>query len=599
MDWLPAFAASVFGALALRGWQRLAPAPPSVADPRVDWVVAITLGVAGWAWLSGVHHRLNPEWVPYGQDNRDYLACLGALRNGDREAWVPFRYPLFPWISAVYGYLSGIPVYRASMQVSVVTSALVPVGAYVLGRAISARPVALAASLVALVLQVDPEVLGTPSPYPFATAMYAMSLGSLVFAIRDGGVRRHACAGLALSTYMAVTSKAFPMILGGTAALVAVQLAARQRDLRALGAFFAPMTVVWLAFAWLDLPLHTLEALMFDVQKLGNLVDPSKPFPDVGWGPEQLIGEQGYWKIGSLSALIHLPQVLVYFLFPPLYPVTMQERYDHFVPQVAANLGVDAFPWVVLLTFAGGIGAWARGAPAARSAFAAAFATSVPLVHLWGLASTQYTERFANPVLCTSPTLLLALAALPARHRTAAGWRTWAAWLPLLVATGWLLGPSKGPLGHEHVETRIEGWLRKPPDTLLATRPLVAALRPGDEVLDLSFTHLAPVLLESPGVRYTRGVLTTRRRADGEYLWLVAPGAASARRWVFLDCVALPVLWPQDPMRDVNAWFARNSQRFTPAGRCLYLDRDPFVPVDTEPSGIRLQASDTAPGGPP
>lgn len=588
VEWCVVLAASAVGALALRAWQRLSPAAPAAPDPRVDWLIAAALGAFGWVWLSSVHHRLNPEWVPYGQDNRDYLACLGALRHGNWDAWVPFRYPLFPGVSAVYGYVSGTPVYKASMQVSLVSSALVPVGAYTLGRAISARPVALAGALIALVLQVDPEVLGTPSPYPLATATYAMSLGALLFAIRDGGVRRHAFAGLALAAYMAVTAKAFPMIVGGVCAVLAVQVAARKGDARALAAFFAPLAATWLAFSWLDLPLHTLEALMFDVQKLGNLVDPSKPFPDVGWGPAQLIGEQGYWKVGSLAALTHLPQVLLYFLFPPLYPITMQERYDRFVPQVAANLGADQLPWLVLVTFLGGLGAWARGAPSPRNALATAFACAVPLVHLWGLASTQYTERFANPVLCTAPTLLLAAAAVPARHRAAPARRVLAAWAPLLAAVAWLLGPSVGPLGHEHVETRIAGWLRKPPDTLLATRPLLQALRPGDEVLDLSFTHLGPVLLESPGVRFTRGIVTTRPRDDGEYLWLVAGSASTPRRWIFLDCVALPVLWPQDPMRDVNAWFARNPTRFVPAGRCLYLDLDAFVPVDTEPSAIRV-----------
>lgn len=593
VEWVGLLGAAFLGASALRFWARYRKTPTRNDDIRIDALVAALVGGVGWVYLAGIHHRLNPLWIPHGQDGRDYLACLGAMRFWNLETWVPFRYPLYPGVSALYAWLSDTPVYRAAMMTSVVTSALVPVGAYVLGRSLAARPVALVAALITLQLQVDPEVLGTPSPYPLAAATYALSFGALVFAIRDGGLGRHLFAGFALAAYMAVTAKAFPVILLGVGCVVLVQLAERKRDLGALTAFMFPMVACWLSFAWLDLPLHSLEAMMFDVQTQGGLIDRSRPYPDLGWSLDALITEQGYWEVGKLSALLHLPQVLTYVAMPPLVPMSFEDRYARFVPLVAQNLGLGSYGWLLVPMFLGGLGAWARGAARTRNVVATGFAVGVAVIHLWGLSSIQYAERFAMPVLATAPVLLLALFALPGRGLLTGARRELLVWLPLLAAGAWLIGPSHGQLGHAFIETRITGWQLKPSDPLLATRPVLAALRPGDVVLDLSFTHLARVLLEGPAIVVQRGQLATWSRADGEYFQLTAAASPGPRRWILLECVGTPAPGIQDPLRDVTAHFARHPERYSPVARCMYLDNAPLEPIDSDPG--RLDPADAAP----
>ena len=582
MEWITFLGAALFGALALRLWNRVRPSPAGPARPAIDVAIAAAVFGASWAYLAAIHHRLNPHLVPYGQDNRDYLQCLGALRYAQHETWVPFRYPVYPGASVLYAVVSGTPLVAAALQVSVVSSALIPPSVYALGRTASARPVSLAAALVSVPLLVDANTLGTPTPYPWAAAGYALAVASLVFAVRDGGTVRYLAAGLATATYMGVTAKAVPLLLVGVPAVLAVVATEGKRGVSGAAAFMGPLVACWLGFAWLDLPLHSLEALMFDVHKLGDLVDPAKPFPDVGWRPEDRIDTQGYWVIGRLSSFTHLPQVLLYMLAPPLKAISMQARYDRFVPFVGANLGVPDYPWLVLLTFLGGFGAW-TGPSKRRNFVATGLAVGVPAVHLWGLASAQYTDRFALPVLVTAPALLFALAAAPSRGLPRSDRREALAWLPLLLAVGYALRSSPGVLGQAAIEERVEGWVKKWPEPLLAVEPMRDALQPGDVVLDVSFAHLAPVLFDRTGITVQRGSVTTRTRSDGEYFWLLAGGTPAPHRWILLDCAAIHDLGPADQMRDVNAWFARHDDRFEPVGRCLYLDTLPLAPIDTEP----------------
>jgi len=99
-----------------------------------------------------------------------------------------------------------------------------------------------------------------------------------------------------------------------------------------------------------------------------------------------------------------------------------------------------------------------------RRVFAALLATT----HLWGLTTAPYADRYALPLLCTTPVLLLAFVAWPIRG--AHGPRVALVFLPLAAAVAWVLGPSPGALGQERLTATMEPWaMARPACTLVSS----------------------------------------------------------------------------------------------------------------------------------
>ena len=560
---------TLVGVVTLGVWKRLRPVaetPGAAMDgAAMDGVIAALIGVVSWIVLRCTHAAYNPDWIPYGQDNHDYLACIVALRFDHPELWSPARYPLYPALVAIADVVTGRPLWRVAMEVSLATSALVPVSVYLFGRVYAARPIALAGALLTLHLPSHLFMLGSPTDYPLAAALYAASFGTLVLAVRDGGVPRHALGGVVLALYFLATPKAFPMLLCGIGGVAFGQVADRRLDLRALTAFLAPLCLAWATFAALDLHLFPLEHDLVGVQQWDDWLDPSLPFPDVGWHLNDPT-EHGYWVPGTTAALVHLPDVLTYLLHAPIHAMTLQERLDVFLPRLSAELSVA--PALVLLSVCGTLGAWRAGQTWARNLTAVVFAALLATTHLWGLTTAPYADRYALPLLCTTPVLLLAFVAWPIRG--AHGPRVALVFLPLAAAVAWVLGPSPGALGQERLTATMEPWaMARPPLSGLAR--FRDRLEPGDEVVDATATGLLTALLDGEPVTLTRGhVLVTPEATTLDF-----PASSAPHRYVVLGCVNEGELPPEHSNEILRRRLIADTARFVGIDRCTFRDLRP------------------------
>lgn len=576
-DWALLLATALAGGILARGWEGWRPLPREEPDARWDLAIMAALAVGGWVFLSAVHRGFNPEWVPYGHDNHDYLQCLVALWFDEPSVWVAFRYPLYPLLGEAWAAVSGHTLYRAGMEVSLACSAAVPVGVYWMGRSMAARPVALAGAILALHLCTGTDMLGTPSAYPLAVATFAFAFGTLNFALRDGGVLRHALAGIALAAYVTTTSKALPLLLLAVGGVGLAQLAARRLDRRALVAFFAPLGVSWLGMSSLHLRLHTLEASVYDVQTQWGFIDRSLPFPDVGWTAEQELLDKGYWVWGEIRGILHLGDVLHYLLFPPVHPVPLAERFAVFLPPMATDLGFAPYGILIVVACLGAVGVWSSATLRGRAIVATGVAVLVALSHVWGLGGIPYSSRWVLSVLQTTPVLLLALVAWAGRE--APSRRAWIAWAPLLLALVWVVGPSPGTFGRKVLSERTREWRAAKPHPIAAANQLRPLLQPEDALLDATETYLGRALFQ--GVQFERGYVVSLDNGNYRYR---APASPASRRWVVVECVDRENVLKDTPWIEVYAWFWRESARFAPVARCIYEDRRPDEPIDTHPS---------------
>lgn len=576
--WEPLLATVFVASLVLWRW----PGKPSTSKlPWLDVVIGLGLAIGGWYYLRFWLNALNPTWVPHGHDNHDYYKCMVALQYGEPGLWNAFRYPLYPALSVLLAWIADMPLHRAGMEVSLASSALVPVGVFVLGRAISIQPVALIGALVTLRLSVDPMVLGTPTAYPLATALYAASIGALVFSIRDGGWIRHLLAGLTLAAYMATTAKAFPMLwAGGVAILVTASLRER-RQWQSVALFFVPLIACWWIFSRSGLRLHALEGLIHDVQQQWHMLDPEKPFPDFGWSPTAQISERGFWVVGQASSFLHLDDVLRFLLFSPIHKLPLTDALDEVNFGIALAILMPGGAAAIPVSVVGAGGAWAGGPKSWPRLFATGLGLSTVAIHLWGLANMPFVPYWALPVTFTTPMLLLATAGLAARFATPSPFRVWLATLPALAVLIWLYLFSGLPFSakalHEYVRIRAAD----PPHRIAVIHDVLPLVRPGDQVVDASETHLARSLFDRTGVEFVRPKASLD--PQGQRGFKIQPTSAG-QRWILLDCMTIENLQPNHAYTIVYAWFAARPERFEPFGECLYRDHTPGEPIDTDPA---------------
>lgn len=582
--WEPLLGATLVGSALLLRW------PGHATESKLSWLdvaIGLVLAVGGWYYLRFWMAGLNPNWVPHGHDNHDYYKCMVALQYGEPGLWNPFRYPLYPALSVLLARLADMPLHRAGMEVSLASSALVPVGVYVLGRAIAIQPIALVGALVTLRLSVEPMVLGTPTAYPLATALYAATLGTLVFAVREGGWTRHLFAGLTLAAYMATTAKAFPLLWAGGVAILVTATLRERRNWQSVALFFAPLVACWWIFSQSGLPLHPLEGLIHDVQQQWHMLDPEKPFPDFGWSPDGHIADRGFWVVGQARSFLHLDDVLRFLLFSPIHKLPLTEALDEM------NLGVSLailFPGgatLVPLSVFGAAGVWAGGPKSWPRVLATGLCLAAVAIHLWGLANMPFVTYWALPVTFTTPMLLIATAGLAARFTRPSRLRSWLASLPIFAVLIWLYFLSPLPFGAKALQEYVHIRSADPPHRIAVIHDVLPLVQPGDQVVDASETHLARSLFDRQGVEFLRA--RTSLADTGQRGYKIPPTTA-ANRWILLDCMTIENLQPNHAYTEVYAWFAARPERFEPFGECLYRDLTPSEPIDTDP------ATPTVPG---
>lgn len=571
-DWPLLLFATLVGVVALLAWgrRRRRRAPPD-PDAGVDVLIAAALGIGAYITFRLTHAAYNPEWTPNGQDNHDFFACIVALRFHELESWSPARYPLYPALVAVTDALGGGRLWRVAMEVSLLTSAMLPVAVYVLGRVFAARPVALVGALLTLHFPSHLFMLASPTDYPLAASLYVLSFATLVLMVREGGALRHGVAGVVLALYFLTTPKSFPMLLIGVLALGLGWMAGRRFDLRSIVAFLLPLLLAWGVFAALDVHLFSLEDDMLGVQRAEGWFDPNLPFPDVGWHMNDP-GLRGYWVPGTWSALAHLPQVLTYLVAAPVHAMTFSQRLDVFLPQLSAELSMPDLGALVVVSLAGTFGAWRVGAPKARNVGAALLAVLIAGVHLWGQSAAPYAQRYALPVLVTTPVLLLALVALPVR--SVRGPRAVLAFLPLVAAAAWVLGPSPGALGAAHMVQIMEPWAAAHPP-LAGLPDLRAQFAPGDSVVDASATHLMEAVLDGEPVTITQA----RVLVSPGSLLLEYPATSAAHQFLVLGCVNEGALPEGDTNEQLRRRLEADTVRFECLDRCTYRDLHPELPL--------------------
>lgn len=582
-DWPLLLGTALFGAVAARLWHHWRPAKESPwASFRVDMFVVIALSVASYGYMRAILDAINPQWVPWGVDTQSYWLCFAALRDGTSEQFDPFRYPLYPALTVLWSAVTGAGLWHAGMEVSLLTSALVPVGVYLLGRTIASRPISLVGALLALRVSGESGVLGTPNPYPMAAFFYIVALAGLMVAMRDGGWKRHLLAGVALAGYAAVTSKAFPLVLLGVCGVVAAMvLGGDRRDgskRAAFLAFFTPLVVCWVAFALADLPLYPLESLVYDVQAGLHLLDPARPFPDVGWGPENERLDQGYWVVGTLASITHIPQIIHYLAAAPVTALTLPERWQIFMPGGVDHLSLDALGWLIVASVFGTVGAWSGEAPWLKKLLVVGFGAVVTLVHLWGVSGVPYADRWATTVLASTPVLILAIVGAIARPVVVTASRELVVWAPMLVALGWVLGPSQGAFGRARTQWPIDAIGDTTPQALYAITYLQEAVRPGDALLDTSYTPVGRAVADGLPVVYQRATLV---QLPNQQFEVIAPATTAPRRWIVLECVWEDNLFPDNAFLEIHYVMRHHPERYRRLSRCIYEDLVPLAPVES------------------
>lgn len=571
-EWTALLLATLGGALLARFLGRHADPLAKPNSIRADVAVSLGIGVSAWLYFGAIHATVNPSWSSVGQDNDSYLAALSALRYGPTfEVWPNNRYYLYPWLAVSWSEVSGTVLWRAAGQVSLLTSAGLVVSAYAFARVFACRPVAIAATVLLIPLQSHLEMLGTPTDYPLASALYVASVAAMVVAIRDGGTARHFLAGAMLGGFLATTPKSFPLLLLGFVAVFGAKLLRPRDGLRDLSAFLLPLLIAWFGFPLLDVQPAPLEHHMYQMQRDNGQLDLSRPFPDVGWVPEQST-PGGYWVPGTWSAIANIPRVLNYILFAPMTHTTIVSRLDGVLPEMASELGFPGMPYLVLASLVAPVAVIRSRRSRLANGLAVLAAFGFTAAHLWGITAGVYSPRYVQPVVITLPAMLLGLAALPART-VQTPW-SYAAFAPMFAMVAFIVGPSSTALGMANVE-RWRSFSPQPEWSIAQVERLRPLVRPGDAVMQaMNSTNLMMPLLDGLGATFEDDLLVAE--PGGHRLYLAASRAS--RRFVTFDCV----IWAngEGPYTGIRPIMDAMPDRFLRISRCIYQDLRPSEPFE-------------------
>ncbi len=569
LNWLPT--ALLVGAVLGRLLERRVPG--TVPRPLPGWVDAVLfalLAVAGCVYVNRLHNLGNPFWLPAGQDWLEFLGLALELKNPGLAAPVANRYPFYPWLGVRLAGLEGFPVYMGCMQVSILAAGLLPAFLFLLTRELAPRSIALVAAVSSIHGRILLTMLGPPTDYLLYAALQVAVLGTGTWALRRGGALRHLAFGTALALLMATAAKALVLLTVAAPFMLARlgwQVWRRPwRTLSEAGAFLLPLVIVWVGYSRIDRPLLPLERIVLTAQE--SVADErgyEVMFPtDLGWGSEDP-SQHGYWRVGRIQALLHLPDTYRFLLRGAPGNAPRSER----VASVLAGLRTDLpipHPLFILLAVPGCLAAvwgWRRsGDPGLVDSLIAAAFLSAALVAEWlGVTGNLFVPRYALVLSILLPPLMLCGITSLFRWIPAGEWRHrgWIWWPAAAVAFIWVIA-GDGPMGRLDAQRHLETLADQRASSREMALARLARLPQEAAVLDMSGTRVLPDLL--PG-KFVYPYSAPHEPAR----FLVAP-TNLRRRFVIQPCQ-----FTQTP--PVPRWVTSSPDRLEPFSACIDEDTLP------------------------
>ena len=439
-------------AILARFWKPSTGAPSRPVTPLgKDLLTVGLLAVAGIAVVNAIHMAMDPRWLPMGQDWREFVLLALDIQSGGAYLPVPQRYPLYPWLAVQLSEAQGLPLHLGLMQLSLLSTGLIPAALYTLGIQLCRRPVAVTGALLSLAIPTIIAILGPPTDYLLHGLIHVLCLSAGTAALLRGGPWRYTGWGLSLAALMAVTMKSLPVLLmAAPLALVGLGLSMR-KDVKRTGwcalGLVLPGLLLWQLYAGVDRWVQEAYTLDYNVYRTQVVVARSHgrttTFPaDLGWHPTDE-KQMGYWGVGRKDAWTNLPKTLQFLLRGPSHNLPQDLRFQSATQGLAKALRLSSPAWLGLAVL--GIVAVGRRGKVELMArlLGLGWVTGMMAAHFLGVMSTLYIARYALVVLLPLPLLLLGGAAwmlelLIPKHRRDHD-RPW--WL-LLVATGLAIGLS-------------------------------------------------------------------------------------------------------------------------------------------------------------
>ena len=190
-----------------------------------------------------------------------------------------------------------------------------------------------------------------------------------------------------------------------------------------------------------------------------------------------------------------------------------------------------------------------------------------------------FVPFWALPVTYTTPVLILAAASLPGRLVRATTLRQWVLGVPLLAAFLWSYFGTRESWGAKDLADFSVIRRETTAYRIAVIHDVLPLVRAGDDVLDATETQLARALFDNTGVRFTK----TRFEMYNGQFGLEAEGSGAPQRWILLEGMTSENHQPNHPYAEAYAWFTSQPERFQRFDECLYLDREPSLPINTQP----------------
>ena len=554
---------------ALGWWQRGRGSSPS--RPALDLLWLLVLSVAGILQASHIHELNNPDWLPVGQDWREFVVLALDIQSGGAFHPVPQRYPFYPWVAVQLADTSGVPVHVALMQVNLIAGGLLPAAVFRLGTAFASRPVAIAAGWLALHVPTVGGVLGPPTDYLFHALFHVLAISEGIRALRSRSLVQWLAFGVALALLMAANMKSLVFLLVA-APLVSLALIWRGREsLRSAAIagmlWLGPMVGIWSLYG--STPRWTTEAytLEYNVYRTQVVVarahGRTAPLPDdLGWHPTDE-KKRGYWGVGRPGAWANLDKVVRFLARGPQHNLDRSVRLEGAVTGLTRALHL---PSGALL----GVGLLGCLAPMVRRRqdthlgplLATAWLLGLTVAQFMGLMATHFIPRYALVLLIPAPLLMLTT--------LAAGARRWAWLLPVgAVAVTTVASDVPGVRAIHTAPEVVEGALNPHRDFWAVRDGLVQ----GDQVIDLTGNRILQDLwgtraAEIQSLRDETKEVTLRPHRSGRRI-LVMPGALNMG----------------DPVR---RWIGAESGRLTPLRDYVYEDTRPEESLHLRLTGLGM-----------
>ena len=385
----------------------------------------LVLAIAGILQATQIHHQVNPNWYPVGQDWREFVVLGLDIQSGGAFRPVPQRYPFYAWLSVQLANFTQVPVHIGLMQVNLIAGGLLPAAVYRLGTTLTSRPIAIVGGWLALHIPTVAATLGPPTDYLFHGVIHVLALSEGIRALRSRKPSAWLGFGLCLALLMAANMKSLVFLLGA-APLVTAALIWRARESPRAAAlagllWLAPMVTVWNIYS--STPRWTTEAytLEYNVYRTQVVVarahGRTAPLPtDLGWHPTDE-KQRGYWGVGRSGAWSNLDKVLQFLARGPQHNLDASVRFEGAVLGLTRALHLPN-AGLLLLGLLGCITPLRRrpGDTHLGPVLATGWLIGITGAQFMGLMATHFIPRYALVLLIPAPLLILSVAGLGVRR---------------------------------------------------------------------------------------------------------------------------------------------------------------------------------------